>query len=107
MVRPLAFAHKNPTQLNFGSVHIMDFYMPMGTFLARPRLILNPLWLFVFSAVWIRDFLYWLPKIAFGTSLNYKREYGIRDFKGVFGRLCRPKTPLKSLIPYSRLLGLH
>ncbi len=38
---------------------------------SRPRLVLNPILLFIFSAVWIRDFLYWLPKDAFGTSLNY------------------------------------
>jgi hypothetical protein len=41
------------------------------SFLARPRLILNSLLLFVFSAAWIRECLYWLPKDAFGTSLNY------------------------------------
>lgn len=39
--------------------------------LAQPRLILNSLLLLVFSASLIRDFLYWLPKDAFGTSLNY------------------------------------
>ena len=41
------------------------------SFLTQPRLILNSLLLFVFSAAWIRDVLYWLPKDAFGTSLNY------------------------------------
>ena len=41
------------------------------SFLTRPWLILNLLLLFVFSVAWIRDFLYWLPKDAFGTSLNY------------------------------------
>jgi hypothetical protein len=41
------------------------------SFLSRPRLLLNPLLLFVFSAAWIREVLYWLPKDAFGTSLNY------------------------------------
>ncbi len=45
--------------------------MRVKLFLTRPRLILNPLLLFTFSAVWIRDFLYWLPRDAFGTSLNY------------------------------------
>ncbi len=49
--------------------------MALGTrvksFLTLPYLILNSLLLFVFSAAWIRDFLYWLPKDAFGTSLNY------------------------------------
>jgi hypothetical protein len=39
--------------------------------LTRPRLILNPLLLLIFSAAWMRDFLYWLSKDAFGTSLNY------------------------------------
>jgi hypothetical protein len=39
--------------------------------LARPRLILNPLLLLVFCAAWLRDVLYWFPKDAFGTSLNY------------------------------------
>ena len=41
------------------------------TFLTQPRLILNSLLLFAFSAAWIRDVIYWLPKDAFGTSLNY------------------------------------
>jgi hypothetical protein len=41
------------------------------SFLAQPHLILNSLLLSVFSAIWIRDFLYWLPKDALGTSLNY------------------------------------
>ncbi len=49
--------------------------MLLGTrvksFLAQPRLILNSLLLVVFSAAWIREFLYWLPRDAFGTSLNY------------------------------------
>jgi len=38
---------------------------------AQPRLVINSLLLIVFSATWIRDFLYWLPQDAFGTSLNY------------------------------------
>src|SRR5512145_75968 len=41
------------------------------SFLTQPRLILNLLWLIVFSAAWIREFLYWFPRDAFGTSLNY------------------------------------
>ena len=49
--------------------------MPLGMrvkyFLTQPRLILNSILLFVFSAAWIRDLLYWLPKDAFETSLNY------------------------------------
>lgn len=49
--------------------------IPLGTrlrsMLARPRLVLNPLLLLVFSAAWVRDCLYWLHQDAFGTSLNY------------------------------------
>jgi hypothetical protein len=41
------------------------------SFLTQPRLILNSLLLFVFAAAWIRDLFHWLPKDAFGTSLNY------------------------------------
>jgi hypothetical protein len=41
------------------------------TMLARPCLLLNPLLLLVFSAAWIRDLLYWLPRDAYRTSLNY------------------------------------
>jgi hypothetical protein len=40
-------------------------------FLTHPHLILNSVLLFVFSAAWIRDVLYWLGRDAFGTSLNY------------------------------------
>ena len=49
----------------------MTLVMRVKPFLTQPRAILNLLLLFVFSAVWIRDFLFWLPKDAFGTSLNY------------------------------------
>ena len=49
--------------------------IPLGTrlksMLARPRLILNPILLLVFSAAWVRDCLYWLHTDAFETSLNY------------------------------------
>jgi len=41
------------------------------SFLTQPRLILNPLLLFVFFTAWIRDVLYWFRQDAFGTSLNY------------------------------------
>jgi len=41
------------------------------SFLTQPHLILNSLLLLVFSVAWIREFLYWLPTDAFGTSLNY------------------------------------
>ncbi len=43
----------------------------LKAFLAQPRLILNAALLLVFCAAWIRDFLYWFPQDAFGTSLNY------------------------------------
>lgn len=36
-----------------------------------PRVILNAVFLFVFSAAWVREFLYWIPQDAFGTTLNY------------------------------------
>jgi hypothetical protein len=49
--------------------------MQLGTrlrsFLAQPRLVLNSLLLFVFSGAWVRAFLHWLPRDAFGTGLNY------------------------------------
>jgi hypothetical protein len=41
------------------------------SFLAQPRLIFNSLFLFIFSAAWIRELLYWFHTDAFGTSLNY------------------------------------
>lgn len=43
----------------------------LKNFLAQPRLIVNSLLLFLFSALWIRDFLFWIPKDTSGTSLNY------------------------------------
>ncbi len=45
--------------------------MLVKSFLTQPRIILNPLLLLTFSAAWMREFLYWLPTDAFGTSLNY------------------------------------
>ncbi len=47
------------------------FQAYVKTFLTQPRLVLNFLFLFIFSFTWIRDFLYWFPKDAFGFSLNY------------------------------------
>jgi hypothetical protein len=49
----------------------MRFNPRIKSFLAQPRLMLNSLLLFVFSAAWIWELLYWLPKDAFGTGLNY------------------------------------
>ncbi len=49
--------------------------MTLGTrvksLLTQPQLLLNAFWLLVFCAACIREFLYWLPTDAFGTSLNY------------------------------------
>jgi hypothetical protein len=39
--------------------------------LSQPRLVFNALLLFIFSAAWLRELLYWLPRDAFGTGLNY------------------------------------
>jgi len=64
----------NPNRSTDRSAHWIS-EMTLGTrvksFLTQPHLILNPLLLFVFSAAWIREFLYWLPTDTFGTSLNY------------------------------------
>ncbi len=49
----------------------MSFNARIKAFLCQPRLLLNALLLFLFSAAWIRVLLYWLPKDAFGTGLNY------------------------------------
>ncbi len=49
----------------------MPFLIRVKSLISQPRLLINPVLLFVFSAVWIRDFLFWLPGDAFGTSLNY------------------------------------
>ncbi len=49
----------------------MTFGMHVRSLFARPHLTLNSLLLFVFSVAWIREFLYWIPTDAFGTSLNY------------------------------------
>lgn len=45
--------------------------MRIKTLLKQPRPILNLVLLFVFSAAWIRDFLFWVQSDAFGTTLNY------------------------------------
>ncbi|MBN2258138.1 MAG: hypothetical protein JW704_09990 [Anaerolineaceae bacterium] len=49
----------------------MNIRMFVKTLITHPRLILNSLLLAIFSSIWIRDVLYWLPRDAFGTSLNY------------------------------------
>jgi hypothetical protein len=40
-------------------------------FLSRPRLIFNAILLFIFSAAWIWELLYWLPRDASGSGLDY------------------------------------
>lgn len=49
--------------------------MTLGTriksILTQPRSIFNSILLIVFSANWIREVLYWLPKDAFGKGLSY------------------------------------
>jgi hypothetical protein len=76
MEESMAIADNNPSpNRSAGRSARRTSGMTIGTrvksFLTQPRLILNALLLFVFSAAWIRDILYWLPTDAFGTSLNY------------------------------------
>ncbi len=63
--------HKRSGDRSTHQVSEMGFGRRIKSFLTHPRLILNSLFLFVFSALWIREFLYWLPQDAFGTTLNY------------------------------------
>jgi len=66
--------HPNPNRSADRSAHRiskMAYGRGVKSILAQPRLILNPLLLFVFSAAWMREFLYWLPMDALGTGLNY------------------------------------
>jgi len=69
-----AHNHANPNRSADRSVCRIS-QTPLGmrikSFLTHPRLVLNSLMLFVFSALWIREFLYWIPQDAFRTSLNY------------------------------------
>jgi len=76
MEKSMAIAdyNPNPNRSADRSVHWiseMNIGMRVKSFLTQPRLILNSLWLFIFSTAWIRDVFYWLPRDAFGTSLNY------------------------------------
>jgi hypothetical protein len=66
--------HPNPSRSADHAVRrisVMALGARATSFLARPRRILKLFLLFVFSAAWIHEFLYWLPKDAFGTRLNY------------------------------------
>ena len=72
----MAIADYNPNHKRYADrsarqISEMGFGRRVKSFLAQPRLILNSLLMFVFSALWIREFLYWLPQDAFRTSLNY------------------------------------
>jgi len=49
----------------------MTFRARVKSFFSQPRLMLNSVLLLIFYAAWVRDFFYWFPKDAFGTSLNY------------------------------------
>jgi len=81
----------------------MTLAMRIRLLLTRPRLIFNPLLLLIFSAIWVRDFLYWLPKDAFGTSLNYwaytdwlidySQGFIRRGLSGEIWRLVPPTVP--------------
>jgi hypothetical protein len=87
------------------------------SFFAQPRLILNSLLLFVFSALWIRDVLYWFPKDAFRTSLNYwaytdwlidySQGFIRRGLSGEIWRLIPPTvSPLEFVAVFSWILIL-
>jgi hypothetical protein len=76
MKKSMAFAHNHPdpnrsADRSASRISEMALGRRIKSFLAQPRLLLNPLLLFGFSAAWMREFLYWFPKDAFGTSLNY------------------------------------
>jgi hypothetical protein len=62
--------NSNPTQ-STSPITAITIGMRLKSLSTQPRLILNLLLLFVFSAAWIRDFIYWLPTDAFGDTLNY------------------------------------
>ena len=76
--------------------------------LTRPRLILNPLLLLVFCADWIRDVIYWFPKDAFGTGLNYwaftdwlidySQGFIRRGLSGEIWRLVAASVPLVEFV---------
>ena len=68
----MTFANHNPNpNRSVRRASKMGLGTHVKSLLTQPRLVLNALLLSVFSAAWIRDVLYWLPKDAFGTSLNY------------------------------------
>jgi hypothetical protein len=76
MEKSMASAEKNPdlnqcADRSERRVSEITHATRVKSFLTQPRLIFNSLLLFIFSTAWIRDALYWLPKDAFGNSLNY------------------------------------
>ncbi|MBI9050114.1 MAG: hypothetical protein JEZ00_11885 [Anaerolineaceae bacterium] len=85
--------------------------------LSQPRLVVNLLLLTGFSAFWIRDFLYWLPKDMYETSLNYwaytdwlidySQGFIRRGLSGDMWRLIPPSvTPLHFVAVFSWVLIL-
>ncbi len=78
------------------------------TFLSRPRLVLNALLLFIFSAAWIRALLYWLPQDASGNGLDYwaytdwlidySQGFIRRGLSGEILRLAPASVPPKAFI---------
>jgi hypothetical protein len=122
MEKSMAFVYNNtnPDRSSDRFAHrISD--MGIGTrvksFPTQPRLILNWILLFVFSVAWIRDVLYWLPKDAFGTSLNYwaytdwlidySRGFIRRGLSGEIWRLVPGAvTPLEFISVFSWILIL-
>ena len=73
------------------------------SFLAQPRLIFNSLFIFIFSAAWIRELLHWFHTDAFGTTLNYwaytdwlidySQGFIRRGLSGEIGRLVPAALP--------------
>jgi hypothetical protein len=49
----------------------MTWKARIKSYISNPRLPANSCLLAVFSAAWIRELIYWLPRDAFGTGLNY------------------------------------
>jgi hypothetical protein len=73
--------------------------------------------LFVFAAIWVRDFLYWFPKDAFGASLNYwaytdwlidySQGFIRRGLSGEIWRLVPPIVPpIEFILAFSWILIL-
>jgi hypothetical protein len=67
----------NPAGRSDGTIRPTQWSLAMmlrtriRSFLLHPRTIINSILLAIFSAALVREFLYWLPKDAFGERLNY------------------------------------